>query len=203
MTVDTDATATAMYPYYVRVGLTNVSDIPVYNPSVALSRQANSHFIYQPQQQSAYSTDVVMPGETFWTPYYILIPEISGVLDLSQSFVKDTGGTADLSSTITDHPDIDPAETAPTLTAIPVYHGVGLIWQSIPGASSYDIYSTSSPDTPFGMTPLGSVSGDSTQFVANGLDPGVPQYFAVSPIVRWRPHNETPAGPGVSVRNVD
>ena len=42
MTVDADDSATADYPYNMRVGLTNVSDIPIYNPSVTLSDSART-----------------------------------------------------------------------------------------------------------------------------------------------------------------
>ena len=95
MTVDADETAQANYPYNVRVGLTNVSDIPIYNPTVALLNQGKVGYIYQPNQQLSYGTDVVQPGQTFWTPYYVLVPQVTGTLNLAQSFVKQTGGNVD------------------------------------------------------------------------------------------------------------
>ena len=47
MTVDTDNSAKAGDPYLVRVGLTNVSDIPVYNPGSALDN-GRLNYIYNP-----------------------------------------------------------------------------------------------------------------------------------------------------------
>ena len=113
MTVDADATATADYPYNIRVGLTNVSDIPVYNPSVTLYQQGGINYIFQPQQQGTYSAAVIEPGETFYTPYYVLIPQVTGTLDLSRAFVQQTGGNVSLQSTIVSHPTVDPRRRHP------------------------------------------------------------------------------------------
>ena len=59
------------------------------------------NYIYQPGQQMTYSTDVLQPGQTFWSDYYRLIPEITGTLDLTHSFVAKTGGNVTVPSTIT------------------------------------------------------------------------------------------------------
>ena len=153
MTVDADATATANYPYNIRVGLTNVSDVPVYNPAVTLYQEGGINYIFQPKQQGTYSAAVIEPGQTFYTPYYVLIPQVTGYLDLSHAFVQQTGGNVSLKSTIVDHPTVDPPETAPTLTTTGAPHAVDLTWQTVPGATSYQIFSTPAQLTPFGTTP--------------------------------------------------
>ena len=190
MTVDADATATADYPYEVRVGLTNVSDIPIYNPTIALAQAGGVGYIFQPLQQLSYSTDVILPGQTFYTPYYILIPQVSGTLDLSNSFVKQTGGNVDIASTIVTHPAIDPPGVAPTLTATPVLDGVGLTWDRVPGATSYQIYSTPTALTPFTTTPIQTIQDDgsaSYTYIVNGVTPGSDQWLGISSVVNGVP----------------
>ena len=192
MTIDADATATADYPYEVRVGLTNVSDIPIYNPIIALSQSGGTGYIFQPQQQLSYSTDVILPGQSFYTPYYILIPQVSGTLDLSRAFVQQTGGNVDIASTVVTHPDIDPAATAPTATATPLIHAVGLQWQPVTGATSYRIFSTPTALTPFATSPIEEVPSTQLQYVANGVDPSSTNWYAVSAVISGTATLESP-----------
>ncbi len=83
------------FPYNVRVGLKNVSDIPVYNATAELLEKGRLGYIYQPRERLVQSTAVLAPGETFWADY-LLVPWIpGGELDLARSFVKRTGGNAE------------------------------------------------------------------------------------------------------------
>jgi hypothetical protein len=180
MTVDADDHANAGDPYLVRVGLTNVADVPVYNAGVELLTQGRSGYIYQPDQQLEYSTAVIEPGDTFWTDYYRLIPDAQAAnpLNLSQSFVQKTGGNVDVQSTIESHPSTPPDEL-PTLTADPESDGIHLSWQapSVSGVTGYKIFYTPSKDTPFGSTPVASASATATSAVIPG---GASGFYALS-----------------------
>ena len=170
MYVDADATATKGKPYLVRVGLTNVSDIPIYDAGIQLFTQGSSGYIYQPGQQLSYGTDVIEPGATFWTPYYRLVPIANGAgpLNLSNSFVAQTGGNATVPSTIESHPA---ATSVPTLTATSNSTGVHLSWSapSVSGITGYKIYYTPNRTTPFGSTAVKSASASATTAtIANG-----------------------------------
>ena len=39
------------YPYHVTVGLKNVADVPVYNPTIELLKEGKKNYIYQPREQ--------------------------------------------------------------------------------------------------------------------------------------------------------
>ncbi len=173
MIVDTDDQATYGSPYLVRVGLENVADVPVYDAGVELKTDGAVNYIYQPGQQLGYSTAVIEPGATFWTDYYRLVPAIpGGNLDLSQSFVKQTGGNVDLTSTIESHP----AQTGvPGLTATSGSGGVQLNWTAptVSGITGYEVYYTPTIHTMFGATPIATVApGATSTTIANGK-PGV------------------------------
>ena len=108
MTVDTDDAVYKTFPYRVRVGLTNVADVPVYNPEVDLLEEGRLNYIYQPQERLDQGIGELDPGQTFWTDYYRLVPEITGSLDLGRSFIVQTAGNATIPSTITSHAADDP-----------------------------------------------------------------------------------------------
>ncbi len=180
MTFDSDATATAGNPYLVRVGLKNVSDVPVYNASVSLSRASDAKWIYQPNQQLTYNAATIMPGETFWTPEYVLVPQVTGALDLGGSFVTQLGGDAGSATEFTTHPAVS---NPPSLTALAEKDAVGLKWDPVAGASSYQIFSTPTPLTPFGSTPIATVNASTTKYKVAGLDPAQPGYFTIVSVV--------------------
>jgi hypothetical protein len=205
MTVDADASASIDYPYNLRVGLTNVSDIPVYNPSVSLYQASGTNYIFQPQQQETYSEAVLQPGETFYTPYYVLIPQVQGNLDLSRAFVQQTGGNVSLASTIVSHPTIDPPATAPTLTTSGAYKSVALTWQTVPGATSYQIFTTPTPETFFGDAPAAVVAAQpgATQRWMVGVDPSTPEWFAISSVINGVGTMEHPLTEGQSLSAAD
>ncbi len=79
----------------------NVSDVPVYNPLIVMDPPvAADNFIYQPDQQLSYSAAVIQPGQTFYTSYLVLIPQVSGQLDLGQAFVAQVGGNSTFAATV-------------------------------------------------------------------------------------------------------
>jgi hypothetical protein len=145
MIVDADDQAFRTYPYRVRVGLHNVTAADptqatdVYNPAVELLNQGRLNFIWQPRQQMLFATAVIHPGDTFWTEDIIVVPSISGVLDVSASFVKKTAGNVDVASRIISHTPIQDPSTAPKFEV----SGPGaLAWEAVSGAEKYQVFET-------------------------------------------------------------
>jgi PKD repeat protein len=179
LVVDTDDAAYAGAPYRIRVGLRNVADVPVYNPAMELLKEGKLNYIYQPRERFLQSVAVLQPGETFWADY-ILVPTITGTLDLSHSFVKKTGGDVHPADVITSH------RLTPSLLiqAAPDSGGVKVKWTAVPGATEYAIYATPSRDQDFPDTALAVVPAGTTEAVVPG---GPTTYFAVSPLIDGRP----------------
>ena len=179
MTVQADQFLTQYAPYRVRIGLRNVSDIPVYNPSVELIEDGRFGYIYQARQQLEYGTARVEPGQTFWTDQYVLMPWIpGGELDLERSFVRKTAGNVELASEIITQPS--PA-TRPDISAEKRLGGGTVEFEPIPGAVRYEAYTTRNADTPngpqpdvaFGTVPAGSTdvgSADELELSADGVN---------------------------------
>jgi PKD repeat protein len=185
MTVDADADVYDRYPYRVRIGLKNVADVPVYNATVELLKQGKLNYIYQPREALQQATAEIAPGDTFWTDDYILAPEITGTLDLAHSFVRKTAGDVDLPDTIVSHPPLRTPETTPLLQAVGLNGAVGLLWEEVPGATSYEIYRTSDRQTDFPDIPLATVAGDVTQKLVQ-TSSTTPEWYAVSSIINGR-----------------
>jgi PKD repeat protein len=184
MIVDADDHAIAGNPYRVRVGLQNVADVPVYNPQVELLQQGRVNYIYQPLERLAQGTDVIEPGTTFWTDYYRLVPEVTGTLDLSDSFVKKTAGNVDVASTIESHPSVD---DVPNFSIIGFANKLGLQWDAVPGATEYRVFRTPDPDTAFTATPETVRFIAPTQAVVDGASSDDTGWYAVSAFVdgKW------------------
>ena len=103
-------------------------------------------------------------------------------VDLSQAFVQQVAGTVSLqSSVISQVPRYTPA-TAPQLTAVGKADSVKLIWDAIPGATSYEIFTTPTDLTPFASTPVESVDA-STTTVTLTATAGISAWYAVSAVV--------------------
>jgi hypothetical protein len=185
MIVDADSDVYDRYPYHVRIGLTNVADVPVYNVSVELLKQGKLNYIYQPREQFVQGTDEIAPGATFWTQDYILAPQIGGHLDLQDSFVKKTAGDVDLADEIISHTPAQTPGTAPELDAIGLHNRIGLIWDAVPGATAYQVYATPDRTLDFPDEPIAVVDGSQTQTVVD-LPVGATGWYAVSAIVGGR-----------------
>ncbi len=123
----------------------------------------------------AYSTDAIQPGDTFWTGTYRLIPEISGILDLGQSFVQEAAGVNGPAATIEPQ---TPVAGLP-LTVSSVSGGLHLSWTapSVSGITGYEIYETPTRDTLFGATPIATVPAGTTSTTIAHAPAG---YYAVS-----------------------
>ncbi len=200
MIVDADSTVHDGNPYRVRVGLQDIADVPVYNPSVELLTQGKVNYIYQPREELEQETAEIDPGQTFWANY-ILVPTISGTLDLTDSFVKKTAGNVDPADEITSHPATPALFAEATITsgsAGDAQAGVEVQWAPVAGATSYGIFDTDSPEHDFGSSPLAEVSASS--FTPSAAHP-VPyaditvdprHYLAISPIVGGHPQMSHP-----------
>jgi RHS repeat-associated protein len=183
MTFDADAVAYAAYPYHIKVSLTNVSDVPVFNPLVELrplETDPNRNYIFQPGEQYDQSTDEILPGATFQTRDYIVAPNFNGTLDLSRSFVAPVGGNISaLSSAITSHM-APPPSSYPADSALIESDGVLVSWQAVPGAKGYQVFIT--PDYPkdFPSTPAAQVNSSATGVT---LPPGTTSLIAISTLL--------------------
>jgi uncharacterized repeat protein (TIGR02543 family) len=149
MHVQAQEQANKGHPYHVRFGFTNVSDAPVYNLALQLLESTKQNYIYAPNQQLEKTVSSLEPGATFWADYW-LIPSISGILDLSQSFILKTGaGDITLASDITGFDE--PANylgNAPVLSQS--FNGDGTVtldWPAVAGAAGYKIYYVRSDNT--------------------------------------------------------
>ena len=183
MIVDTDSTAVAGSPYRVRVGLRNVSDVPVFNPSVELLKNGKLNYIYQPRERLEQGTGVIQPGDTFWGDY-TLVPAIAGNLRQDLSFVKKTAGNVDLAYEIVPHA----STRAPTIDAYRYPTRDILDFPEISGATDYRVYATPDLFTDFTDTALpaspvgGAASGHVRLAVARSAatDSG---FYAVSALL--------------------
>ncbi len=182
--VDADDTATSGYPYAIEVGIKNVADVPVYNPSIQLLDQGRLNYIYQPLQPLERTAARILPGHTF-TADYRLIPEISGTLDLGRSFVEDVAGNAVVPSIIESQPATPPGDVPP-LTATSEADGVHLAWTapSVAGITGYDVFYTPTANTLFGSVPVATAGPSATSAT---VPAGPAGYYAVSTLVNGVP----------------
>lgn len=99
MHIKAEQTAKAGMPYEVQFGLKNVSDAPIYFLNFSLKEEGKLNYFYSPKTERSYSIEEIQAGETVWFKF-LLIPRISGPLDVSKSFVLHTGGNADITTVI-------------------------------------------------------------------------------------------------------
>jgi PKD repeat protein len=185
LTAEVDKQVQSGYPFHVRVGLTNVADVPVYDPAVELQSGSQAGYIQQPDQQDSYSTREIKPGETYWTGQFILVPDANGEVELAKSFIKKVAGDVTLDSTITTR------ERVPSLADNPQVkghrrneHTIALEWEPIPGASEYQIFRTTARTTEFPQTPDPNViQVGATKAVITDAEETPSSYFAISSIV--------------------
>src|SRR5207245_3647371 len=148
----------------IRIGLTNVTDFPVYLPSITLDG-VDDPSVMQPtglgvaEANDGTATRSILLGfgehvTRSWTQIdpqstvyatYGLIPPFGGNVNLAQSHVDQTGGNADFHATVSINGALetggDVSTTLGTLTAANVPGtGVYLSWSGIPGATQYNLY---------------------------------------------------------------
>jgi RHS repeat-associated protein len=167
MTVDADSHAYSnppySWPYHVSVSLTNVADVPVYNPVVELTPLPDGdprrNYLFQPREQFDQGTDRIDPGQTFTTRDYIVAPDfVPASLDVAHSFVLKTGGNAFIPSTIISHQATPPIDV-PAFAAATQGGSTQLYWEPILGAIAYQVFSTPDFQHSFPTTFLTQVDG--------------------------------------------
>jgi Ca2+-binding RTX toxin-like protein len=188
---DVDDSAYRTYPYRVRIGLKNVTDsdpanaTDVYNPSVELLKEGSLNYIYSPAQQLEFSTDVIHPGDTFYTPYYVLVSGGTGILDLGASFIERTAGAEDNhpSDQVVSHPAIETPATAPKLEG---FSDGTLRWDPVAGAEKYQVFRVPAgtggdpfPTEQFPADPIAETT-DTTVNVPSGG--GTQYWYAISTV---------------------
>ncbi len=145
MHINTQERADQGYPYLARFGIENISTIPVYNAGLELKDKGKQNYIYAPNQELGQVVRELPAGETLWVDCY-LIPAINGALDLTGSYVLNTGlsGTdvvTELSSLASSETARNYPGTAPVLRQSHNSDGtVTLAWDEVGEASGYRIY---------------------------------------------------------------
>lgn len=186
LVVDAETDAFAYYPYRVRVGLRNISNVPVHNVEIALSGTENEGFIWQPRERLVQGTDTVAPGTTFFAEEFVLITTQTGTLNVQESFVGTAGGTENGDGILLSHPpEVTPA-TAPTVTATPGDGAAIISWDATPGATGYRLFVTPDPETPFPDTVAAEVGAGETSASVGGLSQGETVWVAVSSMLNGR-----------------
>jgi PKD repeat protein/flagellar hook assembly protein FlgD len=196
LVVDADDAAHERHPYHVTVGLKNVADVPVYNPTIELLKAGKKNYIYQPREQLVVTTAELAPGDTLKRDY-ILVPTISGTLNLGESFVSKTAGDVELPAKLTSHPAVNPPDRAPRIEAFGLKDKVGLTWDPVPGATAYQVYTTPDPATDFPGQPAAGAEmleddGSKHRAVIRNVPAGTKAWYAVSPLVNGRPQMSHP-----------
>lgn len=181
--VDVDERGQDRYPFTTRVGLKNVADVPVYNPAVELLKEGRRGYIEQPRQQRVFSTQEISPGETFWAGPFVIIPEESGAVDLSRSFLRKTAGNVDLQGTIVTHPRVPTFDDAPELNVTGRLNGLVFEYDPVQGATGYEAYATPDRETDFPNTPLTMRTiRPGVGYVADVAPAEQPPHFAIRPV---------------------
>jgi fibronectin type 3 domain-containing protein len=130
------------HPYYVRLELENVSDIPVYYPAIELVENGKQNYFYAPNQNLEKTVEELPAGQKL-VKEYTLVSAIDGELDLSKSYVLKTGGNGTIQSDIQkiSVPQNNKGN-APVLKEVQNSDGtVTLTWGAIHNALGYKIYS--------------------------------------------------------------
>jgi lysophospholipase L1-like esterase len=199
LVIETDDEARELYPQTVRVGLKNLSDIPVYNASVELSGKAENGLLAQPRQRREFTTTKIAPGATFWAGPYVFVGHSSGELNLTRSFLRRVAGDEGVTGIITERPRDPALDATPKLTAVSAALGdqVALTWEPIPGATEYQLFRTANRETEFPSEPFLHTTG-TTGFV-NATDVSGDAGIAVSAVVdgKLRMHHPLLEGSGV------
>ena len=154
--------------------------MPVYNPGVELLKEGRHGYIEQPVQQREFTASEIAAGETFWAGPFIVVPEQSGDVDLSRSFIKKVAGDVDLDGTIVVHDRVPPLDATPKVEAHARKNAVVLDFDQIPDASDYNVYATHEDrNSDFPLTPLAKRVIRPGKIMVSA-DPSAPLEYAIS-----------------------
>lgn len=90
MHIKVDKKAYKGLPYVVRVGIENKSPNVIYDLQVELNEAEKKNFVYTPGTELKRVVNSIPSGETVWLDY-LLLPKISGDLNIGKSFIKKVG----------------------------------------------------------------------------------------------------------------
>ncbi|HUA03960.1 MAG TPA: carboxypeptidase regulatory-like domain-containing protein [Solirubrobacteraceae bacterium] len=195
-------------PYHVRLAITNTAPVPFYNVGLS-TPDSSTNFIFQPLQTFSSSISTLNPGQTLYSPWFILVPALpsAGNFDPLDSFASFVGDKITPGSGIT---AITPATLYSLTSEGDTVGEVHLHWDSVPGVTRYEVFSTPNLTTPFGASPdrvLTSNGSAATELPAGATDAYIPEpagsseFYAVSAIVGGVPTLEDAviqASPGVT-----
>ena len=177
------------HPYRVVVEMTNVSDIPVYNLAVELKEEGKLNYIYQPREELTRPVAELAPGETLHADY-VLVPTVGIYTPLvlleEISFVKKTGGDVE-----------SPPRSSACRRASPMPTGrrsrcagratSSVTWAAVPGATEYQLFTTTAPEIAFDATPIATLPAGTTSVRLPLTAALAGKHLAVSPTVAGRP----------------
>jgi hypothetical protein len=200
LTVKADSSALEEgVPYHVTVGVTNNADVPMYNVELALDRTVHANFDFQPDQTYGDTIRELAPGQTLYSPEYILVPDAASVGKFNPA----------LSSATFVGEEVHPGQGIEAVSP-PTVYGMSaskakdretlLRWEPVPGAEGYEVFSTSNLETTFPEVPdeVTTTEGSTVKgdlLPANATSAYVPeggwQFYAVSAIIRGAPRLES------------
>ncbi|MBM6644520.1 choice-of-anchor L domain-containing protein [Bacillus sp. RIT 809] len=90
MHIKVDKKAYKGLPYVVKVGIENKSPNVIYDLHVELNEADKKNFVYTPGTELKRVVNSIQSGETVWLDY-LLLPKISGDLNMGKSFIKKVG----------------------------------------------------------------------------------------------------------------
>ncbi len=204
LSVKADDTALqAGVPYHVTVGITNKAEVPLYNVQLGIDEAVHSRFIFQPDQRFTNEIPELKPGQTLLSGQYILVPDAASVGKFnpklsSATFVGQQVHAGEGIEAVAPPPLY--TLSAPTDTPYMVH----LHWQQVPGAEGYEVFPTSTLDTPFAESPEGvltsaggletmqALPAGATDALIPGDPDAAPKYYAVSAIIGGQPTLEFP-----------
>lgn len=166
---------------HVRLALTNHANVPVYDTELAANPNAHSGFIYQPDERFSDKFAKIQPGETVYSHTYVLIPALglSAKFEPSQASVTFAGQQPLAGAAIT----TVPPPPMYSLSASPLEGSSGVVhltWAETPGASGYELFATSSIQTPFGSQPIAVLPAGTSEYNVTASQDSV---FAISSMI--------------------
>ena len=177
--VEVDENVSDGYPFKVRVGLKNVADVPSTTLASSCSRRAATATSSSRASSASSSLQEIAPGETFWAGPFILVPDATGDIDLSRSYIKKTAGDVDLKSTIVTKVREPSIEDTPEDQLPRAPEAFVIDFEQIPDATAYEVFATPDRETDFPDTPLSSGPAQAGQ--AEGRRSGGPSTGTRSP----------------------
>jgi hypothetical protein len=199
LTVKADSSALEEgVPYHVTVGITNKAEVPMYNVELALEPAVHANFDFQPDQTYGDTIRELAPGQTLYSPEYILVPDAASV----GKFNPELSSATFVGEEVHPGKGIEAVPPPPhySMSASKANYEAFLQWEAVPGAEGYEVFSTSNLETAFPEVPdevTTTKAGTARTYVlpASATSAYAPeggwQFYAVSAIINGAPRLET------------